>query len=103
MDKSKKTSPEKAKELILYAAKVEFAEKGFDGARMGSIAKRAGAPQSLIHYYYNSKEELYNQVLHRLFGEKLIDITREFINNFGNTPDVKLYISIYFLGHLNGV
>lgn len=46
------------KERILEAAAAEFAERGFDGARVDEIAKRAGVNKALIYYYYKSKEEL---------------------------------------------
>ena len=54
------------RERIIFAAKKEFAEKGFDGARMGAIAKRAKANQALIHYYFDNKENLYKEILNRI-------------------------------------
>ncbi len=53
----------KTKEILLEAAKKEFAEKGYDGARMGSIAKRSGINQSLIHYHFQSKDHLYLTII----------------------------------------
>lgn len=44
---------------ILEAAQSEFAEKGFHGARMQTIANRAGTNKALLHYYFRSKEQLY--------------------------------------------
>ncbi len=49
---------QKTKERILTAAAAEFASKGFDGARVDDIAKRAEVNKALIYYYYKSKEEL---------------------------------------------
>jgi len=51
---SAQTTPQKD----LSAAQLEFAEKGFDGARMHSIALRAGVNKALLHYYFHSKEML---------------------------------------------
>ena len=49
---------EKCTELkILEAAKQEFIEKGFDGARMQKIAERAGINKALLHYYFRSKDK----------------------------------------------
>lgn len=48
---------------ILRSAEQEFAEKGFEGASINSIAKRAGIPRSNVHYYFNSKLDLYVAVL----------------------------------------
>jgi len=48
------------KRRILEAAARVFAERGFDGARVDEIAKRAAVNKALIYYYYESKEELLN-------------------------------------------
>jgi TetR/AcrR family transcriptional regulator len=48
---------------ILRSAEQEFADKGFEGASINGIAKRAGIPRSNVHYYFNSKLDLYVAVL----------------------------------------
>lgn len=48
---------------ILEAARAEFAEKGFDGARVDSIALRAQANKQLIYYYFTNKDVLFTRVL----------------------------------------
>jgi len=48
---------------ILQAARAEFAEKGFDGARVDSIAARAHANKQLIYYYFTNKDVLFTRVL----------------------------------------
>ncbi|MCU0847681.1 MAG: TetR/AcrR family transcriptional regulator [Spirochaetes bacterium] len=85
------------RERILTAAKVEFAEKGFDGARMGSIAKRAEANQALIHYYFESKENLYVEVLHRLLGVNLSQIIHDTVEKLRLGPAEGLYAAIYVI------
>ncbi|MBL4941944.1 MAG: TetR family transcriptional regulator C-terminal domain-containing protein [Colwellia sp.] len=49
--------------VIREAAEQEFAEFGFKGASIMSIAKRANVPRPNIHYYFKNKQELYNAVL----------------------------------------
>jgi TetR/AcrR family transcriptional regulator len=68
MGRPKGADPEQTRATILDAAEDEFADQGFDGARMMSIAKRAGVTHGLLHYYFDSKERLYEQVVGRLFG-----------------------------------
>lgn len=51
---------------ILRAAEEEFMEKGYGNAKMMSIATRAGVSHSMLHYYYRSKEKLFQMV----FDEK---------------------------------
>lgn len=51
---------------ILRAAEEEFMEKGYGNAKMMAIAARAGVSHSMLHYYYRSKEKLFQMV----FDEK---------------------------------
>ena len=54
---------EKTKAAILVAARAEFAERGFEGARVDAIAARAGANKRLLYHYFGNKEDLYRAVL----------------------------------------
>ena len=47
---------------ILEAAKQVFMEKGLDGARMQDIADKAGINKALLHYYFRSKEKLFEMI-----------------------------------------
>ena len=53
---------------ILEAAESVFAEAGFNGATTAEIARRAAIPKANLHYYFNTKEELYQQVLTGIVG-----------------------------------
>jgi AcrR family transcriptional regulator len=59
-------SAQTTQQKILAAAQREFCEKGFDGARMRSIALRAGVNKALLHYYFRSKEILFEITLKRV-------------------------------------
>lgn len=48
---------------ITAAARQEFATRGFDGARVDEIARRAGVNKQLLFYYYHSKRGLFQAVL----------------------------------------
>ena len=65
--------PESTREKIRKAAFLEFAEKGFDGARMQSIADRAMINKAMVHYYYGSKKELFRTIIRETF-EELVDL-----------------------------
>ncbi len=52
-------------QVILDAAAEEFADKGFYGARVASIAKRAGINKAMLYYRVGDKEELYRRVILR--------------------------------------
>ena len=53
---------------ILTAARAEFAGKGFDGARLGTIARAASVQPALIHHYFEHKEGLYRAVIAHAFA-----------------------------------
>ena len=48
---------------ILMAAEREFFEKGFAGARTTSIAESAGVTHAMLHYYFRTKEKLFEKII----------------------------------------
>lgn len=56
-------------EKIFEAATDVFVEKGMDGARMQDIATHAGINKALLHYYYRTKEQLFNAVFEMIAGK----------------------------------
>jgi len=54
---------------ILIAAKAVFTKKGFAAARMQEIADTAEINKGLLHYYFRSKEKLFDAV----FEEALLE------------------------------
>ena len=57
---------EKTREAILAAAEAVFAEHGFDGARIDTIAEVSGYNKTLIFRYFGDKLGLYAEVLKRV-------------------------------------
>lgn len=53
---------------IIDAATDVFVQKGMDGARMQEIADRAGINKALLHYYFRSKEKLFDAIFTKLVG-----------------------------------
>ena len=56
-----------ARKRILDAAVQVFIDKGFDGARVETIARQAKVNKAMIYYYFSSKDQLYYQVLKTTF------------------------------------
>lgn len=56
---------QKTRETILDAAETVFAQHGFDGARIATIAKFSGYNTSLLFQYFTDKLGLYVAVLER--------------------------------------
>jgi TetR/AcrR family transcriptional regulator len=54
-------------DVILAAAAIEFAERGFAGARVDRIARRARVNKAMLYYHFKSKQRLYRTLLRRMF------------------------------------
>ncbi|MBR7183349.1 MAG: TetR/AcrR family transcriptional regulator [Alistipes sp.] len=55
-------------QLILAAAEQEFLTKGYDGARTTSIAQAAGVTHAMLHYYFRTKEQLFERIVDEKFA-----------------------------------
>lgn len=67
-------------ELILRAAEREFLEKGYAGARTTAIAEAAGVTHAMLHYYFRSKDKLFEQIV----AEKMKMLGDIMFGAFGN-------------------
>ena len=97
MEKIDKKADKNSELLILQAAEIEFMLKGFQGAKTTSIAKSAGVTHAMLHYYYRTKENLFNKV----FEEKVALVANTVISSFGNhemplLDRVKLCVELHF-------
>ncbi len=60
---------DRTQQEILAAATAEFAAHGFGGARIETIAERAGVNKKLIYYYFEGKDELFLAVLEQTYAD----------------------------------
>jgi TetR/AcrR family transcriptional regulator len=72
--KEKDNSTEKA---ILEAALKVFTEKGFAATRMEHIAKEAKINRALLHYYFRSKDKMFDLIFAQRIGEFLSGIVQQ--------------------------
>lgn len=94
---------------ILEAARKVFIRKGMSGARMQDIADEAGINKALLHYYYRSKQKLFEMVFRGAAGElfvgiqdiidsdrpaiqKLTAIAERYISAFSKSPYLPLFV-----------
>ncbi len=63
---------------IITAARKVFLRKGMDGARMQEIADEAGINKSLLHYYFRSKDKLFDRVFSDTFKSVVETINKVF-------------------------
>ncbi len=65
---------------ILQAAEHEFMARGFAGARTTAIAEAAGVTHAMFHYYFRTKEKLFDRIISEkvnLLKEALINSLEE--------------------------
>ncbi len=99
---------------ILEAAKRVFIHKGMAGARMQEIADEAGINKSLLHYYYRSKEKLFDAVFRSVFftffphfdtillsDASLFDKIRKFCDMYLDVLMKNPFIPLFILHELN--
>jgi len=100
---------------ILDAAKEVFQHKGLTGARMQEIADKAGINKALLHYYYRTKDKLFEKVFDLAFSvfiPKIRDIVLStdktvfekiefFVENYINLLQKHPYIPGFVINELN--
>jgi AcrR family transcriptional regulator len=70
---------ERTRAEILTVAAAEFAERGYNGARVDEIAARTRTTKRMIYYYFGGKKQLYIAALERAYAriraaEQAVDV-----------------------------
>ena len=84
-------------QAILEAAEKLFLEKGFEATSTTQIAKEVGCNQALIHYYFRTKDNLFNTIFEqkfRLFFQQLFNI--EGVQSMGFEEKIRHLIISHF-------
>jgi AcrR family transcriptional regulator len=84
-------------EKIFDAATDVFIEKGLDGARMQDIADHAGINKALLHYYFRTKDRLFEAVFTKL-AKKMFS---RFNPIFEKDLSLEDKIRFFFKEHIN--
>lgn len=73
------TQEQNMENAILDAAEKLFLEKGFDATSTTQIAREVGCNQALVHYYFRTKDNLFNTIFEskfRTFFQQIFDTTK---------------------------
>ena len=62
--------PERTRERILASAVKDFSDKGFAGARVDRIARRARVNKRMLYHYFGNKASLFREILARKVRER---------------------------------
>lgn len=89
MKNTDKSAEDSTENRILKAAEKEFLAKGFGGARTTVIAEEAGVTHAMLHYYFRTKEKLFERIL----SEKFM-LLKELIFSPINEREISLFEKI---------
>lgn len=70
-------------QAILEAAEQEFLDKGFEAAKTTKIASLAGVTHAMLHYYYRTKENLFDRIF-----EKKVNLLKNSLLVFFDKSDM---------------
>ncbi len=79
------------KDRIFKAATEVFEENGFAAARMQQIADLAGINKAMLHYYFRSKEQLFEAVFQVLMKKMFEKITGIFMMDISFKEKIRRY------------
>ena len=82
-------------EKILEAAKKVFVNKGMAGARMQDIADEAGINKALLHYYFRSKEKLFEVIFMETVGRFIPRVNEIFSSDMTWSEKIETFASEY--------
>jgi TetR/AcrR family transcriptional regulator len=92
------TDTEKLTEDRIFEAATEvFVDKGMDGARMQDIASRADINKALLHYYFRTKDQLFNAVF-EMIARKIL---KKFAPVFDKNLSLEDKIRFFFREHIS--
>jgi TetR/AcrR family transcriptional regulator len=80
---------------ILHAARKVFIAKGMAGARMQDIADEAGINKALLHYYFRSKEKLFETIFKELSIQFLPRVNAVFESDLPLFDKIETFCSEY--------
>lgn len=80
---------------ILEAAKTVFVAKGMEGARMQEIADEAGINKALLHYYFRTKERLFEAIFSEIFKFAFPKLSRIILSDAGIVTKIELFVDAY--------
>lgn len=87
--------PDSTEQKIFDAAHEIFTQKGMDGAKMQEIADLAGINKALLHYYYKTKEKLYEAVARAVIGKAVPMIRQMFEGDLPLEEKIRRFIDFY--------
>jgi TetR/AcrR family transcriptional regulator len=82
-------------ENILSVSREVFLQNGYDGTSMQMIADTAGINKSLLHYYFRSKERLFEKIFSKAFSQFLPHLGVIFMSDMSLDEKIYAFVERY--------
>ena len=92
---------DRTRKRLLDAAEAIFSKSGLEAASTEAIARRAGVSKTMLFYYFQNKEQLYLEVLKRLFDAVVEPAQAARIETLSPREGLTAIVQGYFDIHLN--
>jgi AcrR family transcriptional regulator len=90
--RGRRPAGEDTRAALLEAARVEFTERGFDGATVRAIAQRAGVDPAMVNHWFGGKDALFvavmeipvnpGEIIHRILDGNPEQIAERILRTF---------------------
>ncbi len=87
---TKRSNPTQTRTTLLEAALDRFAARGFDAVTTAEIARHAKVTPPLLHYYFDSKETLWQEAVTQAFARMQQDFAETTVQLRNSGPDTRL-------------
>jgi AcrR family transcriptional regulator len=88
--------PSNTEQIILEAAEKIFIEKGYSGTKCMEIAAAAGVNHAMLHYYFRTKDCLFNRIFEQKAGQLLGFFVTAFNRDLPFFEKLKIGIEMHF-------
>ncbi len=81
---------------LIETARELFLEKGFDGLKMQELADRAEMNKGLLHYYFKTKEVLFQAIFKEAMQNLFGGVVKELVSNHSLEIKMHTIVDMYF-------
>ena len=82
-------------ELILKTARKHFVQHGFAATRMQEIADDAGINKAMLHYYFRTKDKLYQEIVEQTLNQMVPKFAEAFASEGDFWERLELFLDTY--------
>ena len=81
---------------LIETARALFLEKGYEGLKMQELADRAGMNKGLLHYYFKSKEALFQGIFKEAMQDLFGGVVNELLSAHSLETKMHTIVDMYF-------